>query len=151
MKSMDIILVPGLMASAWTLDSLRERLEVEGHKCFSPGFDTQTAVHGELDTLARTLRRLGRAVVIGHSWGGLQGVTLALADNPHIIAVIGLGTPTVGCVRPRAPYFEARSFFGWAVPLVGPTEIKRFATCHALLPFSLAVQNWIVEKLEGLK
>jgi len=105
----------------------------------------------QLKILTYTLRELGRAVVIGHSWGGLQGVTLALADNPHLAAVIGLGTPTLGCVRPRAPYFEARSFFGWTVPLVGPTEIKRFATCHALLPFSSTVQNWIVEKLEELK
>lgn len=148
---MRVVLVPGLAASTWTLRPLRRRLEAEGHECHWPGFETQTAVHGELDVLAQTVRPLWPAVVIGHSWGGLQGVTLALADNPYIRAVIGLGSPILGCATPRVPYFEARSVLGWTTPFCGPTEVKRFVTTHALLPFTPAVQDWVVEKLEELR
>ncbi|KKK76558.1 hypothetical protein LCGC14_2862450, partial [marine sediment metagenome] len=108
------------------------------------------AVHGELDVLANTLRELGRAVVVGHSLGGLQAVTLALADNPHLAGVIGLGSPVAGYLNPRVPYFEARSIMGWALPLFGPVEVKRFLVGHATLPFCSAVQRWVVEKLEEL-
>lgn len=145
-----VVLVPGLVASTFTLRPLRAKLEAAGFECYDPGFDVQTAVHGELDVLARTLRELGRAVVVGHSLGGLQAVTLALADNPHLVGVIGLGSPVFGYVHPRVPYFEARSVLGWAVPLFGPTEIKRFMAGHISLPFVPAVQDWVVTKLRGL-
>lgn len=147
---MNIVLVPGLTASTWTLNPLRARLEAEGHACFDPGFETQTGVHGELDKLARTLRKLGDAVVVGHSLGGLQGLILALADNPHLLGVVGLGTPYLGWARPRAPYFEARSLTDGLLPLWGPTEVKRFCTLHVLLPFDGAVRDWVVEKLKEM-
>ena len=145
-----VVLVPGFAASTFTLAPLRARLEGAGFECFHPGFDVQTAVHGELDALARTLRELGSAVIVGHSLGGLQAVTLALADNPHLTGVVGLGSPVLGYVNPRAPYFEARSILGWMLPLFGPTEIKRFMIGHAALPFSSAVQSWTLEKLEEI-
>ena len=148
---MNVILVPGLGASTWTLQPLRERLEAEGYTCHWPGFETQSGIHGELDKLARTLRELGDAVVIGHSLGGLQAVTLALADNPHILGVIGLGTPILGRAHPRAPYYEARSLTDGLLPLWGPTEIKRFCTLHVLLAFDGAVHNWVVEKLMEIR
>ena len=93
---MNVVLVPGLTASTWTLGPLRARLEAEGHECHRPGFETQTGVHGELDTLARTVRGLGPCAVVGHSLGGLQAVVLAMADNPFIQVVVGLGTPILG-------------------------------------------------------
>ena len=145
-----VVLVPGLAASTFTLYPLRARLEAAGFECHWPGFDVQTAVHGELDSLVRTLRGLGKAVVVGHSLGGLQAVTLALADNPYLAGVVGLGSPVVGYLNPRMPYFEARSVMGWALPLFGPAEVKRFLVGHATLPFSPAVQEWVVEKLRGL-
>lgn len=147
---MKVILVPGLTASTWTLGPLRARLEAEGHKCFTPGFETQTGVHGELDKLARTLREVGPAVVVGHSLGGLQAVILALADNPHLLGVIGLGTPILGWVHPRCIYVEARSIIDMWLPLWGPNEIKRFCSLHSLLPFVGGVQDWIVEKLKEI-
>ncbi len=146
-----VVLVPGLAASTFTLHPLRAELEAAGFECFWPGFDLQTGAHGELDTLSRTLRELGSAVVVGHSLGGLQGVVLAMADNPHLAGVIGLGSPVVGYLNPRVPYFEARSVVGWALPLFGPTEVKRFLVGHATLPFSPAVQKWVLEKLRSLE
>ncbi len=145
-----VVLVPGLAASTFTLHPLRAELEAAGFECFWPGFSVQTAVHGELDALARTLRELGSAVVIGHSLGGLQGVLLALADNSHLTGVIGLGSPVAGYLNPRVPYFEARSVIGWALPLFGPTEVKRFLVGHASLPFSPTVQSWAINKLQSL-
>ena len=144
---MKVILVPGLTASTWTLKPLRVRLEAEGHECHWPGFETQTGVHGELDKLARTLREVGPAVVVGHSLGGLQAVILALADNPHLLGVVGLGTPILGWVHPRVHYYEARSLTDGLLPLWGPTELKRFCTLHVLLAFDGAVHDWIVKKL----
>lgn len=146
-----VVLVPGLAASTFTLHPLRAKLEAAGFECYDPGFDVQTAVHGELDVLANTLRGLGSAVVVGHSLGGLQAVTLALADNPHLAGVIGLGSPVVGYLNPRVPYFEARSVMGWALPLFGPIEVKRFLVGHITLPFSPAVQEWVVNKLRSLE
>ena len=145
-----VVLVPGLAASTFTLRPLRAELEAAGFECFWPGFTVQTAVHGELDSLARMLRELGSAVIVGHSLGGLQGVILALADNPHLAGVVGLGSPVAGYLNPRVPYFEARSVVGWALPLFGPTEVKRFLVGHASLPFFPAVQRWAVEKLQSL-
>lgn len=148
---MNIILVPGLGASTWTLAPLRERLEAEGFECYWPGFETQSGIHGELDKLARTLREVGPAVVVGHSLGGLQGLLLALADNPHLLGIIGLGTPYTGWAHPRTPYFEARSLTDGLLPLWGPTELKRFLTLHVLLAFDGGVHNWIVEKLRSIQ
>ncbi len=145
-----VVLVPGLAASTFTLHPLRAELEAAGFECFWPGFDLQTGAHGELDTLSRTLRELGSAVVVGHSLGGLQGVVLAMADNPHLAGVIGLGSPVVGYLNPRVPYFEARSVIGWVLPLFGPTEVRRFLVGHATLPFCSAVQEWTLEKLEEI-
>ena len=147
---MNVVLVPGLMASSWTLDPLRHRLEHEDFTCSYP-FATQTAVHGELDKLARTVRELGQAIVVGHSLGGLQAVLLALADNPHLLGVVGLGTPIIGWVHPRVPYYEIRSLSDGLLPLWGPTEVKRFCTLHVLLPFSGVVQNYVIKKLREIE
>ena len=130
---------------------LHNRLEAEGFECYAPGFETQTGVHGELDKLARTLREIGPAVVVGHSLGGLQAIILALADNPHMLGVVGLGTPILGWVHPRVPYFEARSITDGLLPLWGPTELKRFCTLHVLLAFDGGVHNWVVEKLQYIQ
>lgn len=146
----DVVLVPGLTASTWTLGPLRHRLERDGFVCHWPGFETQTAVHGELDLLARTARDLGNCMLVGHSWGGLQSVLLALADNPHVVGVVGLGTPIFGKVHPRAPYFEGRSLTDRWLPLFGPLEIRKFNTLHSLLPFDAAVQDYVAEKLQEI-
>ena len=148
---LDVVLVPGLTASTWTLGPLRYRLESEGFACHWPGFEVQTAVHGELDLLARTVRELGDCALVGHSWGGLQAVTLALADNPHVRGVVRLGTPLLGKVNPRAPYYEARSLTDRLLPLIGPLEIRKFFTLHSLLPFDSAVQDFVVEKLRTIR
>ena len=148
---LDVVLVPGLTASTWTLGSLRHRLESEGFACHWPGFDVQTAIYGELDLLARTVRELGSCALVGHSWGGLQAVTLALADNPHVCGVIGLGTPLLGKVQPRCFYAEARSVMGRCLPLWGATEVRYFNVCHSYLPFSRSVQEFVVEKLRAIR
>ena len=147
---MNVVLVPGLLASTSSLVPLRARLEAEGHTCHGYGFETNTAVHGELDALARTVRRVGPCAVVGHSLGALYAVTLALADNPYIELVIGLGTPLLGWVHPRVPYFEGRSVTDGLLPLWGPDEVKRFCTLHILLPFSQVVQDWVLEKLASV-
>ncbi len=144
---LDVVLIPGVAASTLTLCPLRRRLEREGFVCHWPGFEMQTAVHGELDLLARTVRELGSCALVGHSWGGLQAVVLALADNPYVRGVVGLGTPLWGRVNPRAPYYEARSLTDRWLPLVGPLEVRTFFTLHSLLPFDWAVQDFVVEKL----
>lgn len=149
--SMKVVLVPGLFAATCSLVPLRKRLEREGHECFWPGFDVDLLVHGELDSLARTVRELGPCAVVGHSAGGLLAVTLAMANNPYIEVVVGLGTPILGWVRPRVPYFEARSLTDGLLPLFGPDDVRRFNTLHVLLPLDPAVQEWVVDVLSRVR
>ena len=48
---MRVILIPGLGVHVSALDSLRRKLEREGHKCEDPGFTTNTLLNGELEKL----------------------------------------------------------------------------------------------------
>ena len=146
---MNIVLVPGLFAKNWTLQSLREKLESLGYSCFGSGFWVNCLIAGEYESLVRTLRRVGPAVVIGHSAGGLLAVRAAQEHPDLVLKVIGLGSAVTGIVRCPVPYFESRSLEGTLFPVSGPDEIKMFrGTFHALLPTTEEVQNWVVEKIE---
>ena len=149
-EGVNIVLVPGLFAKNWTLQSLRERLESLGYSCFDAGFCTNYLVTGEYESLVRTLKRIGPAVVIGHSAGGLLAVRAAQEHPDLVTKVIGLGSAVAGVIGCPVPWLEARSLEGTLFPVSGPDEIKMFrGTFHALLPTTEEVQNWVVEKIEA--
>ena len=148
---MHVILIPGLFAPAGYLDSLRDRLEDAGHICYGPGFDVNTMLGGEFQTLLETLEGFGEPVVlVGHSAGGMLAVMAAQAKHPAIAGVIGLGSSVAGLVQLEVPYYEGRSLLGALLPLMGPDEVRIFPTSHAALPCTPCVQDWIVEKLREL-
>ncbi len=146
---MNIVLVPGLFAKNWTLQPLREKLEALGYRCFGAGFWVNCLFTGEYSTLVRTLKRVGPAVVIGHSAGGLLAVRVAQEHPNLVLKVIGLGSAVTGIVKCPVPWYESRSLKGMLFPITGPNEVKMFrGTFHALLPTTLEVQDWVVEKLK---
>ena len=151
---MNIILVPGLSAPLEYLTPLGERLAAEGHLIYGCGFKWNTLLNGEYGNLLRELDRswptTDNIVLIGHSAGGLLSVLSAEAEHPAIRAVIGLGTPLAGAHDLSVPYFEARSLFGWLLPLTGPDELRVFPVTHSALPLVPCVQDWIVEKLREI-
>lgn len=127
---------------------LRRRLERDGFIVRWPGFSMTTFLCEELRHLLAVLDEVGEAVIVGHSAGGLLAVLAAQSRHPNVKAVIGLGTPLLGRVKIPVPYYEARSLLGWAAPLDGASEVKRFLTTHALLPLMPSVQNWISQKIK---
>ena len=146
---MNVVLVPGLFAKNWTLQPLRERLASLGYSCFGAGFWVNCLVMGEYESLVKTLRRVGPAVVIGHSAGGLLAVKAAQEHPELVVKVIGLGSAMTGIVRCSVSWYESRSFEGMFLPISGPDEVKTFrGTFHALLPTTIEVQDWVIEKLE---
>ena len=148
---MNIILVTGLLAPAGYLDPLCEALEDAGHICYGPGFDVNTLLSGEFQTLMETLEGFGEPVVlVGHSAGGMLAVQAAQAKHPAIAGVIGLGSSVAGLVQLEVPHYEGRSLLGALLPLVGPDEVKIFPTSHAALPCTPCVQKWVVDKLEEI-
>ena len=149
---MKVILVPGLTAKAWTLQPLRSRLEAEGHECWGAGFFVNLMVFGEYRSLLTTLERVGPAAVVGHSAGGMLALAAARERPDLVTCVIGLGSAVAGRRSCPVPWFESRSLEGLLFPIRGPDEARRFhAVPHALLPIAGCVQDWVVEKLEGLK
>ena len=147
---MRVVLIPGLMGGSGTLSCLKEKILSAGHTCYSPGFSTFTLLNNELNVLQRTIRELSPVVLVGHSAGSLLGLLLSLTDNSRIIGLIGMGTPMMGFMRPRMPYYEARSIVGKFLPLWGPNEIRYFNTTHASLPCNSGVQAWVIEKLQQI-
>jgi len=142
------VFVPGLFAKNWTLQPLRKRLESLGYSCFDAGFLVNYLVAGEYESLVRTLRRVGPAVVIGHSAGGLLAVRAAQEHPDLVLKVIGLGSSVTGVVRCPVPWYESRSLEGMFFPISGPDEVKVFrGTFHALLPTTEEVQDWVISKL----
>ena len=148
---MNIMLIPGLFAPAGYLDPLRDRLEDAGHTCYGPGFEVNTMLSGEFQTLIEQLDNIpGQVVLVGHSAGGTLAVMAATA-RLDVIGVIGLGSAVTGLVKLDVSYYEGRSLLGGLlVPLVGPDEVKIFPTGHAGLPFSACVQDWLLDKLEEI-
>ena len=144
---MRVILIPGLGGHVSALDSLRRKLEQDGHECKGPGFTTNTLLNGELEKLTATLDRSGPAAVVGHSAGGLLAVLAAQAGHPNVKVVIGLGTPLVGVIKLAIPYYEAGSWLRFFSPLFGP-QIERFLLPHWALPFAPCVQTWVAERLK---
>jgi len=146
----NIILVPGFTASIDTLQFLRTRLEAEGHVCYSPGFNWNTLINGELKNLTDTIDNIpGPVVLIGHSAGGLLAV-LAASQRLDVVGVVGLGSPLVGRVDLDVPYYEARSFWGWLLPISGAEEVKAFPVGHSFLPFMPCVQDWVIQKVREI-
>ena len=144
----NVVLVPGLLAKNWTLQPLRERLETLGYTCFGAGFWVNCLIAGEYEALVRTLRRVGPAVVIGHSAGGLLAVKAAQEHPDLVVKVIGLGSAVTGSVTCPVPWYESRSLEGMLFPITGPDEVKPFrGTFHALLPTTEEVQDWVISKL----
>ena len=145
---MRVILIPGLFAPVDYLDPLRDRLEDAGHTCYGPGFEVNTMLSGELQTLIEQLDNIpGQVVLIGHSAGGTLAV-MAAAARLDVIGVIGLGSAVTGLVKLDVQHYEGRSLLGGLlVPLVGPDEVKVFPIGHAGLPFATCVQDWVLDKL----
>ncbi len=148
---MNIILVPGLFAKAWSLQSLRKRIEQEGYTTWGAGFWVNCLVMGEYEALVRTLRRVGPAVVIGHSAGGLLAVRAAQEHPDLVLKVIGLGSAVTGKVRCPVPWYEAGSWIRRFLPLRGFEEMQVFPVLHSLLPDSPAVQEWVIQKIGQLE
>lgn len=148
---MRVILIPGLFAPIGYLDPLRDLLEDAGHVCYSPGFEVNTMLSGELQTLIETLDNTpGPVVLIGHSAGGMLAV-MAATGRLDVQGVIGLGSSVAGLVQLEVPHYEGRSLLGGLlVPLAGPDEVKIFPVGHASLPFTPCVQNWVLDKLEEI-
>ena len=144
---MRIILIPGLHGHISVFDSLKRKLEQDGHECEGPGFTTNTLLNGELEKLTATLDRSGPAAVVGHSAGGLLAVLAAQAGHPNIDVVVGLGTPLIGVVKLAIPYYEAGSWLRFFSPLFGP-QIERFFLPHWALPLAPCVQTWVAERLK---
>lgn len=150
----NVILIPGLLAPSEYLHPLRDRLEAADHNCYGPGFRVNTLLNDELHTLVKRLddpHNPMDLVLVGHSAGGLLGVQAAQALHPAIAGVIGLGTPLAGVVQLEVPHYEARSFLGALLPLVGPDEVKAFPVGHSALPFALCVQDWILTKVRDIE
>ncbi len=148
---MNIILIPGLFAPVDYLDPLRDRLEDAGYTVRGPGFEVNTLLGGEFQTLMETLEDIrGSVVLVGHSAGGMLAVMAAQAKHPAIVGVIGLGSSVAGLVQLEVPHYEGRSLLGALLPLMGPDEVRIFPTSHAALPCTPCVQDWIVDKLEEI-
>ncbi|KKK71277.1 hypothetical protein LCGC14_2915530 [marine sediment metagenome] len=149
---MNIILIPGLFAPAGYLDPLREVLEDAGHTCYGPGFEVNTLLSGEFQTLIETLEEFDEpAVLVGHSAGGMLAVQAAQAKHPAVAGVIGLGSSVVGLMELEVPHYEGRSLLGGLmVPLVGPDEVKVFPVGHSTLPLTPCVHEWVLDKLEEI-
>ena len=149
---MNVILISGLFAPVGYLDPLRDRLEDAGHTCYGPGFEVNTMLSGELQTLVEQLDNIpGQVVLVGHSAGGSLAVMAAQAKHSAIAGVIGLGSAVVGLVRLEVPHYEGRSLLGGLlVPLAGPDEVKVFPVGHSALPLTPCVQDWVLDKLEEI-
>ncbi len=132
---MNIMLIPGLFAPVGYLDPLRDRLEDVGHTVKGPGFEVNTMLSGEFQTLLETLDDIhGSVVLVGHSAGGSLAVMAAQAKHPAIAGVVGLGSAVAGLVQIGVPHYEGRSLLGALLPLMGPDEVKIFPTGHSVLP-----------------
>ena len=149
---MQIILIPGLFAPAGYLDPLREVLEDAGYTCYGPGFEVNTMLSGEFQTLIETLDNTPEPVVlVGHSAGGMLAVMAAQVKHPAIAGVIGLGSSVAGLVKLEVPHYEGRSLLGGLmVPLMGPDEVKVFSLGHSVLPLTPCVHDWVLDKLEKI-
>ena len=149
---MNVILIPGLFAPMGYLDPLRDRLEDAGHTYYDPGFEVNTMLSGEFQTLIETLDNTrGSVVLIGHSAGGMLAVMAVQAKHPTVAGVIGLGSSVAGLVQLEVPHYEGRSLLGGLlVPLAGPDEVKVFRVGHSALPLTPCVQDWVLDKLEEI-
>jgi pimeloyl-ACP methyl ester carboxylesterase len=94
------LLVHGLSSNARLWDEVAERLVAAGHPTYAvdlrshgrsdapvDGYDTATAA-ADVGAVADRLR-LGRAIVVGQSWGGNVVVRLA-AERPDLVAALAL-------------------------------------------------------------
>ncbi|MFT4624760.1 MAG: pimeloyl-ACP methyl ester carboxylesterase [Myxococcota bacterium] len=92
-----VVVLPGLYTSDRSTAVLRAGLARAGHMVHPWGLGSN---HGRLDRLvpavAARLERVGRAVLVGWSFGGVIAREVARRHPDRVVAVVTLGTPVVG-------------------------------------------------------
>jgi pimeloyl-ACP methyl ester carboxylesterase len=138
-----IILVPGLAGGAWVWEDTVRRLK-ERHVLYVvtlPGFDGRPPAPGfgfaqAQDALAQLIvaRKLSKPVVVGHSMGGILGLSLAQRQPDHVGGVVAIdGLPVFPGTEDMPPFTRMKMAAGATAGMLQSTQPKFAAEQQAYM------------------